>query len=662
MNRKFALLVALALLVAHALAVLETNLGAVAPPSDYAHVTYRFARNWVRSDVLAWNVEEPHLGGAPSFAWAAVAAIAERFAIPVTTFCQAVGGALALLTALLLSRFSPNRVAGVIAPLLFVMNGSVATAAGSGSESALLAFAMTGALLAFERRRPLALAIFAVLCVATRPEGAIFVAALLLMESRPLRPQPGEGRRSRGLWWSYAAAALTLGALALARQGSGSNLLSPWLMDLFPADGSGLPEAQRSRAHLSELRDAFVGSGGPLLFVFPLWYMARGLLSPMGVRACALTLVWCALTVLGGERPEPYGQTLVPIMAVLFLAVQTAMTRALDSHRVGLPRLTWVLFVGSLGLSMMASKFPGSLEPPWMERWHRAWLRPSAPPRYGYRAALGRADLQEEIDATETLRAIGLFLRDNARLGSSVLTPWPGAIGYLSRLEVIDLLGRATRPTPGGAYRPWNATRRADVLAMVGLEPDYVVPLLRMPRSAPSVNGIALEWTANLDRSAGDPLRARELYDVFSEHYELVTVPVTPHTPHGALFNDRLYLMRRRDLGFTPQLRFELQNGEFRVLVGHSAHEQIVDLRVELQNESGERWTLSPLGRFQSGPPRNARMAVLLAPSGDKLIELVRGILPEGIDHGRMTASLLNPGAGGESTYDEAGSPVTVSW
>ncbi len=654
MNRNFALFVALCVLVAHALSILETSLGAIAPPSDYAHATFRFARNWVRSDALVWDLSDPVLGGVPSFLWALVAAIAERISVPVTNFCQALGCVFALLTAFMLSRFSPNRAAGVIAPLLFVMSGAVATAAGSGSETSMLAFLLTSSLLAFERRSSRAVALFTTLAVLTRPEGAVFTLFLLLLELRPFRPRQENGAPSRAILWGYLPALLALLALAIARKESGAAWLSPWLVELFP----GGPE--RWRANLSVLRDAIVGSGGPLLFVFPLWYAARGLLSPMGVRACFLTLVWAALVVLGGSRPEPFGQSLVPILAILFLAVQVAMTRALDSHRRFLPQTTWVLFVAGLGLSLMASKFPGSLEPAWVEKLHRAWMTPSTPPRFGHYPHLGRTELQGEIDTTETLRAIGLFLRDDVRRGSTVLTPWPGAIGYLSRLTVIDLLGRATRDSTGMQHQPWNFTRRTDVLAKVDQKPDYIVPIVRMPSSAPSVRSIAVDWIAHLDHSMGSIARGQRLHHEFSTNYELITVPVSPFTPPGTLVNDRLYLMRRRDLGYAPQLEVRLEAEAFRVLVRHFAHEQIVDLRVELQGDAGESWTLTPSGQFLTGGPYNARTSLLLVPSGDQAIELARSQIPKEWKATRMIATLLNPGAGGESAYDEAGSPVAV--
>jgi hypothetical protein len=646
--------VALMALLVHALAIHETYLGAVAPPSDYAHVAFRYGRQLARSGQLSWNASDAVPGLPPSLLWAWVAAFAERFQITVTNFCQGLGALSTLLTVLVLARFSPDRVSGVIAPVLFVVCGAAATAAGSGAETALLGLLLTGSLLAYERRWPSVLALLLALAVLTRSEGGLVALTLCAFEFLGLRPRAREGASRRTIRWPFIAPLGVALVLAWQRQSDQGDWRSPWMRAIFAGD------AASWRANLDAVRDAFVGLGGPLLFVFPLWYTVRGLLHGIGVRSCLITLVWILALVAGGERPEPFGQALAPVLAILYVAVQQAMAQALDSPKRYLPRLTWALFVAGGFVSLAASKFPGQFEPPWMERMHRRWMTPESAARFGYRPSMGRSGLQEEIDGTEILRAIGLFLRDNAPRDSTVLTPWPGAIGYLSRLRVEDLLGRTSVLDPARPQKAWNGTKRTDVIAVVSRQPDHIVPLLRMPISAPSVQEIASSWIDHLDFSRGDPQRRQLLYDILSSEYELITVPVSTYTAPGTLFNDRFYLMRSRALRAAPRLELSRSGLQLRVLVHHAAPAQIVDLRVVLRLTSGETLHLLPTGEFAPGEPRNARTSILLLATGEQPIDLARVTLPEDCSGCELVISLLNPGAKSGSAYDAAAPPCQL--
>jgi hypothetical protein len=55
MNRPTAILVALATLLAHVLALHQNVEGTFAPPFELAHVAFREARNLVYDGSLAWN-------------------------------------------------------------------------------------------------------------------------------------------------------------------------------------------------------------------------------------------------------------------------------------------------------------------------------------------------------------------------------------------------------------------------------------------------------------------------------------------------------------------------------------------------------------------------------------------------------------------------------
>src|SRR5688500_5518367 len=135
MNRTLALLLTVAVLLAHMLAIHKSSTGAIAPPYDDAHVTYRVARNLVETQSLAWDQGSPAVESFPSLTWVLVGGLGQRLQFGVTMFCQTVGALSALITVFVLARFSPGRLAGVIAPLLFVVSGGIAAAAASGAET-----------------------------------------------------------------------------------------------------------------------------------------------------------------------------------------------------------------------------------------------------------------------------------------------------------------------------------------------------------------------------------------------------------------------------------------------------------------------------------------------------------------------------------------------
>src|SRR5882672_8955714 len=135
MNRTTALIITLAILLAHTLAIYKTSSGEIAPPFDMAHVAYRIARNFVHNGSFAWDASLGAADSYPSLLWIGIATIAERLYLPVGWFCQIVGLIAALACALVVARFSLDRLAGVIAPLLFVVSGGIASAALSGMET-----------------------------------------------------------------------------------------------------------------------------------------------------------------------------------------------------------------------------------------------------------------------------------------------------------------------------------------------------------------------------------------------------------------------------------------------------------------------------------------------------------------------------------------------
>lgn len=653
MNRTTALLVALAILLGHALALHKTVSGEIAPPYDSAYVSYRIARSFVQTGNFAWQAGTFGLESYPSLAWIGVAALAERLYLPVNVFCQAVGFLSAFASVLVLGQFSPTRLSGVIAPLLFVVSGGIASAALSGTETAFFAFAIAFAFLAYERGWRVPLGIALVVVVATRPQGALFASALVLIEilRRAIR-RKSDARPQ--LWLALAAPILAALAIAWLRVQTTGNYDSAWLEQL-----TNLGKRVR-REGLEYLLDFLVASGTAPLFAFPLWYLVRGALSGIAIRACALTVVWALIVMQGGGGSLPFFEAMTPILAIMLVAVQEAMQIALDSKRSGWPQLTWVLFFAGLLTSSLASKFPGDIGPIRFEALHRRWMEPRTLARFGYEEKNGRMGLSEEILTTERLREIGLFLRDHVDPGYTVLSPWPGAIGYLSRMHVVDPLGRTT-PSPGmSRTRAWEGLPRADVARALDERPEYIVPLIRFGTSAPNVQEIATAWSKSLDVDPHKPQRSLGIRAQLAE-YELISVPCANPWARAALFpSGHFYFLRRRDLGLAPRLHVTVEGRAFRVDVEHRSHEQLADLRVQLVDRSGAIFTLRPTGELDETEAASLRTHLLLYTTGERRITLAEASLPDGFEALELRAVLRNPGAIGDSPFANACEEVVV--
>jgi hypothetical protein len=367
------------------------------------------------------------------------------------------------------------------------------------------------------------------------------------------------------------------------------------------------------------------------------------------------------LSVLGGGGALPFFHEMVPILAILFVGLQEGMTRALDSKRMG-PQVTWILFVIALFLSGLASKYPGDLGPLPIERLHRAWMRPLAEPPIGYEGLLGRLGTAEELQTTERLRAVGVILRDELDPAHSVLTPWPGAIGYLSRLNVADALGRTTPAGGAARTRSWNGRPRVDIVETLRAAPDYILPVIRVGTAVPSREAVAQAGARELDLWPDDPAR-QDLVAAELEPYEMIVVPVQgPGIRPGAFTENRFFLLRRKALGLAPQVFVVVEGDSYRIEVEHRSHAQLVDLRLSALDAEGRTFAITPSGELVADASYIARSAILLLPTGARRIELMRGTLPPGAELRALAAQLSNPESPGETPFSIASDEFTVRW
>jgi hypothetical protein len=636
MNRSIALFVALAMLLAHVLAIYSDADGNLGFPYEQMYAAFRLGRNLVQYGYVQWGPEGGGVESYTSLLWIGVAAAGDKFTNWVNYFCQSLAIVSGLLTVICLSRFQPRRSAGLIAPLLFVASGTVAAACGSGLEDALLTLCLVAAFWALERGWPTRLAVALVLLVFARADGMVF--ALLLLG---LACVPGWPLRGWKLWIPFGLSWCAFLVETLAWENASG---SPWhptllaLVDPYPGQAG-----EGWRALLDFVRIA----PGPLLLVFTLVCIARSRLSALGWRSLALAAAVSAVVVLGGRSPLPFGQAFLPALPFLFLALQETLIEMLDARplvrRAGLTGLFAVLLCSGL-----ASKEPGDVGPLPVGPYLRAWMRADHSARAGYAEPLARAGLMEEIRNTNHLRAAGIFLRDHIDSAASVLSPWPASIGYLSRMEVRDLLGR-TNPAPGLSGRgSWTRRGRGDALAALAQEPDYVIPRVDGSGRPPGRAELAAEWASELDLYPGQAGRSQAIEKAL-ENYELMTVPVQGYV-RGPIQPgmEPFFLLCHKRLRNRPALQLDVHEGQL-VLHAHGARaEQLADLSVRTWTRSGTPGWVRPTGE-SSDHAVVARSGLLLGDPGERDIELLRWRVPE--DVARIEVRLLNPEARGEDGF-----------
>ncbi len=611
MNRITAVLLAMAVLLVHVLGVHRDGLGAFAPPFESAHAAYHLGRNLAHEGVLAWNIdpEGATAGGLwsyPSPLLVALAALFERTYMTVTWAAQILGITCVLLTVYLSTRFDTDRIAGVVPALLLVASGAIAASGASGTEWPIAVLLLATAFVGLEHGRSRFAALGLALLVVTRPEGILAAIALaiqtLLRHRMKRRTGAGSGRGRAPTRHHYRIPSMVVFlpafvTLAIA-QALGASLLSD-LARIVRPDTATVAQG------LHQLRDFMVATISPLLLVFPLVALAMGELSGIGRRALFLALVWCAASVAAGGGPAAFDIAFTPALPIAFIAIQQGIARALDTYRANMERLSWVAIALAIAGSLLASRFPGDLGGLGLrDVQERAWTAAAAPPP-GREALIGRSALFSEIRLTVGLRRVGSFLRDRLPEDATVLSPWPGALGYLAGVQVVDLFGRTTMLSPGRRVSWSPEPPIVDLRAALATEPDYIVPTIGGLESLVSgeLNDGLPESLFALDPSDGEELRT----DVAAllTRYELVVT--TGRELDGQLDSRPLLLLRKRGLSKAPTLRFaRRRNGiiEFRVGFEPTASgtpvadlPQVYDALVTAIRADGTREILDPTGR-----------------------------------------------------------------
>jgi len=644
MNRSVALFVAMALLVAHALAIHTTASGDLAPPYDAAFAAFRVGRNFVHEGYLAWGPESGSLDSYPSLLWVLFSSLVERAYLSINHCAQLMGGACALATILLTSRFHSDRVASMVTPFLLAISGSFAAASLSGTETTLVALLFTTGFVAYERGWSWTMGVALALAVLARPEAWFITVLFFALRLLPwLRQTAGGGPRLT----AFLLPVVAFLGLAALRSWHGGDFISSLTAGLLTFQGSSLEGVG------AVLRDFLISSVSPLLLIYALWYLLRRRLSSTGRRALFLGAGWTLMAATHGAEALPFNESMVPVLPILFIAVQEGLVNALNSTRGGVRQLAWGSFFGAGLLTILASRVPENIGPLPLSRFQHTWLKPSQGPRMGTHGWLGRQGLAEEIEKTQFLRATGIFFRESVDANVTVLTPWPGAIGYLSRLDVRDLRGRTTAPPGEEQLRSWHRPGRFDLVETLSMEAGYVIPTCHPTPIPPTPNTLANHWILHLDESeTPNPQRLTEVLQVL-DLYELITVPLpSPSRTAGKRLHGNAYILRRKDMGQAPKLELKLSGRTLLVTCSHEGHEQLADLRLGLHESSEWVSSISPTGALSDNRSMLARKELLLTRTGARPLELMRIELPETAWRGRkLHATLLNPRSQGQHPF-----------
>ncbi|NOT29959.1 MAG: hypothetical protein HOP15_05870 [Planctomycetes bacterium] len=651
MNRGTVVLVALAILLAHTFAIHQTPDGDFAAPYEMAHVAYRLGRNLVYEGSASWNPGGPAIESYPSPIWVLLAAVAARLYASPIFLTQAVGLVSVLATLVVLAQFSPKRTAGLVAPVLLAASGSTAAAAFSGTEAALAMLLVSTAFLAFERGwfRLLALALSALLL--TRPEGGCALLFLLACE-RVWRPRSEDGPRRPG-WRAYLLPSALIVLATLARRTFTGHWLSPFSAPLAELD------LARWRIGAEYLASFAISSGFGLLFLVVVLSLSAGRTSAMGTRALGLAGTWWGVVALSGGDELPFWSALVPVLPLFFLGVQECLRVWMD-ERPSLAHVAWPVLSVSLLAAFLASKVPGDIGPLRLQQALTDWQTPRGALAKAYPRPLGRLGLLEEIRAVEHLRTLGVYLRDRVGADATILTSWPGAIGYLSRKEVLDLSGRVW-PLAGYAQPfSWRGVTRVDVAASLAEGIDYIVPLVGTLSETDEPDDFLVSWLERYDRVGPTPHRQGELLHALS-NYTLVSVPVPAESRRPNEPSDRPFpLLQRKQEGMIPRLVLEVEEGRLRVLARHEGHHLVVDLCLSAKGRDGRELYLRPTGSWVRSAPLDARTSLLVFPTGTSSIQLLEAPVPAELRGAEVRAWLHNPGMRPDAPLSPLGEPVSA--
>ncbi len=296
---------------------------------DDCYITFRYVRNWVEGNGPVFNPGE-RVEGYTNFLWTALLAGA-KWAWPrldLLLAAQTLGLACGVVLLLQVARFGRG---GLFAPLLLALSGPFVVWSTGGLETTLFALLVFGAALAELRSdasgRPRAAApLLLALATMTRPDGIVFVGALLIHRALGLARE-GDGVKRAGA--RAAVHGLLVFALVYGPYWAWRSWYYGWPVPntFYAKVGSGLAQWRRGADYVVH----FAVQGGVVVALLPLLPIFRRLREPW-VRLFALFLAAGLFYVVsvGGESLGLY-RFIVPLLPFVALLAQEGL-RAIGSR------------------------------------------------------------------------------------------------------------------------------------------------------------------------------------------------------------------------------------------------------------------------------------------------------------------------------------------
>ncbi len=433
-------------------------------PLDDSWIHLHFARNLAEGQGFAYNPGVP-VAGSTAPLWTLLLALVFALLGSIPAWAKVLGIAGALATALATRRlvwlWTESRGLAITGGVLAAIAGPLVWGALSGMEVSLAAFLVTAALVAHMVGRDGRVALLLGLAIVARPECLLLVPLFWLARPLTLR---------RTAIFAVATAAV----------------LGPWVLFNLATAGTPLPATASAKIEggligfLSGTRESFVTALLrrpwqfelewvrwlfsvalllPPLALIGLWSLWRDRGRAAGLPAAVLVLHPIGMAVLAPYRGPSfqegrYSIQLLPLAIAVALAGISALTRALPGHTLTLSppgtgpdegrwqRLSRAALAGALLIAAISSL-------------------PAAAARYAWAV--------ENIDAMQVHlgRWVAANTPEHARLALNDI----GAIAYLSRREVVDVMGLVTP-----AIIPYRQRGERGVLRFLERAcPDYLI-------------------------------------------------------------------------------------------------------------------------------------------------------------------------------------------
>ena len=440
-------------------------------PLDDSWIHLQFARNLAEGQGFAYNPGVP-VSGSTAPLWTLLLGALFRLVGSGPLIAKVAGTAAALAAAWLAARltleWTTDRGAAVVAGMLTALAGPVLWGALSGMEVTLAAALVTGGLLAHVTGRDLAAAALLALAVLARPESVLVFALVWAAGS-----------------WSPRRAAIFALALAV--------IVGPWAAFNLATVGSLLPATAAAKiegglvgvlsGHRESLASTFGTRPWRYLVEWATWLGTVNALFPLVIPP-GLWLLWRR----GGRRLLLPGTALIlhPLAMALL-----APYRGPDFQegRYSIHLLPLAAAVATLPLATLTAWGAGSSAPPAPARQlprllaaglvvaALAGLWPAAT-RYGWAV--------QNIEAMQG--HLGRWVAANTSPDARLAVNDVGAIGYLSRREVVDVMGLVTP-----AILPYRRDGEVGVLRYLERAcPDY---LIVFPRWFPRLTAMVERFT-----------------------------------------------------------------------------------------------------------------------------------------------------------------------